>query len=47
MLKLFADDKINVSEKLKFALGMVDNIAGKGENAVDQFTSIFSFSNNW
>ena len=31
--KAFADDKINVSEKLKFMLGRVENIVGKGENA--------------
>ena len=29
----FADDKINVTEKLKFNLGRVENILGKGENA--------------
>ena len=32
-LKAFADDKINVTEKLKFVLGRVENIVGKGENA--------------
>ena len=26
-------DKINVSEKLKFVLGRIENIGGKGENA--------------
>ena len=31
-LKAFADDKINVNGKLKFGLGMVENIR-KGENA--------------
>ena len=31
-LKGFADDKINVTEKLKFALGRVENMVGKGEN---------------
>ena len=31
--KPLADDKINVTEKLKFVLGMVENILGKGENA--------------
>ena len=31
-LKVFADDKINVNEILKFGLGRVENIAGKGEN---------------
>ena len=32
-LKAFADDKINVIENLKFVLGWVENIVGKGENA--------------
>ena len=32
-LKALADDKINVTEKLKFVLGRVENIMGKGENA--------------
>ena len=32
-LKGLADDKINVSEKLKFILGMIENIVGKAENA--------------
>ena len=31
--KTFADDKINVTEKLKFVSGRVENILGKGENA--------------
>ena len=31
-LKAFADDKINVNEKLKFDMGRVENIGGKGEN---------------
>ena len=31
-LKAFADDKINVNQKLKFVLGRVENIVGKGEN---------------
>ena len=30
-LKALADDKINVTEKLKFVLGRVENIVGKGE----------------
>ena len=29
-LKAFADNKVNVSEKLKFVLGRVKNIVGKG-----------------
>ena len=32
-LKAFADDKIKVTEKLKFVLGKVENTVGKGENA--------------
>ena len=32
-LKAFADDKINVTEKLKFVLGRLENIVPKGENA--------------
>ena len=37
-LKAFADDKINVTEKLKFVLGRVENIV--------LVTSIFFFSHN-
>ena len=29
----FADNKTNVTQKLRFALGRVENIVGKGENA--------------
>ena len=32
-LKAFADDKKNVTEKLKFVLGRVENTVGKRENA--------------
>ena len=32
-LKAYADDKINITEKLKFVFGRVENIVGKGENA--------------
>ena len=47
-LKACADDKINVTKKLMFALGRVENIVGKGQNAGKQHlvTSIFSFSHN-
>ena len=41
-LKAFADDKINVTEKLKFVLGKVENIAGKGENAGYQHFLLFT-----
>ena len=40
-LKAFADDKINVTERVKFVLGRIKNIVGKGENAGYQH---FSFS---
>ena len=33
ILKAFADDKIHVTQKLKFASGRVENIVGNGENA--------------
>ena len=32
-LKTFADDKITVTENLKFVFERVENIMGKGENA--------------
>ena len=32
-MKDFTDNKIHVTEKLKFVLGRVENIVGKGENA--------------
>ena len=40
-LKPFADDKINVKEKLKLSLERVENIVGKGENAVYQHFLLF------
>ena len=40
-LKAFADDKINVNEKLNFGLGMEDNIVGKGEIAGHQQFLLF------
>ena len=33
ILKAVADDKMNVTQKLIFALERVENIVGKGENA--------------
>ena len=39
--KAFADNKIIVTEKLKSVLGMVENIVGKGENAVYQHFLLF------
>ena len=40
-LKAFADNKINVTEKSKFALERVVNIVGKGENAGYQHFLLF------
>ena len=46
-LNTFADYKINVTEKLKFVFGRVENIVGKGENAGYQHFLLFpqSFKN--
>ena len=41
ILKAFADGKINVNEKLKFVLGRVENIMGKGENTCYQHFLLF------
>ena len=49
-MRPFADDKRNVTEKLKFVLGRVENIVGNKENAgyqhfllfLDFFKRIFS-----
>ena len=44
--KAFADDKLNVTQNLKFALERVENIVGKGENTDYQhffpFPTVFS-----
>ena len=40
-MKAFADDKINVTEKLRFVLEKVENIVGKGENAGHQHFLLF------
>ena len=40
-LKVFADNKINVTEKSKFVLGRIENIVGKGENAGYQHFLLF------
>ena len=40
-LKAFANDKINVNEKLKFVFGRIENIVGKVENAGHQHFSLF------
>ena len=42
--KAFADDKLTMAEKLKFVLGRVENIVGKGENAFYQHFLLFSLS---
>ena len=39
--KAFADYKINVIKRLKFVLGMEENIVGKGENAGNQHFLLF------
>ena len=40
-LKAFVDDKLNLAEKLKFDLGQVENIVGRGENAGYQHFLLF------
>ena len=40
-LKAFADDKIKVIEKLKFVLGRIENIVGKGGSAGYQHFLLF------
>ena len=40
-LKALADNKIKLAEKLKFVLGRVENIVGKGENAGYQHFLLF------
>ena len=40
--KVFADDQMNVTQILKFALGRVENIVGIGENAGYQHFLLFS-----
>ena len=40
-LKAFADDKIKLTETLKFVLGRVKNILGKGDNAGCQCFLLF------
>ena len=45
-MKAFADEKINITQELGFALGMAENIVGKGENGGYQhflpFSTMFS-----
>ena len=40
-LKAFADEKMNVTQKLKFVIGRIENIMGKGENAGYQHFLLF------
>ena len=40
-LRAVVDDNLNVTEKLKFALGRVENIVRKGENAGYQHFLLF------
>ena len=40
-MKTLADNKINITEKLLFAPGWVENIMGKGENAGHQHFLLF------
>ena len=42
-LEAFADNKINMNEKLSLEFGRIENIVGKKKMLV---TSIFSFSHN-
>ena len=39
--KAFADDKMILTQKLKFVLGREENIVGKGENAGYQHFLLF------
>ena len=41
-MKAFADDIIDVPEKLEFVLGRIENIVGKVENAGYQHFLLFS-----
>ena len=40
-LKAFADHKINMTQKLKVALGRIKNIEGKGEDTAYQHFLLF------
>ena len=40
-LKAFAHEKMNLTEKLKFVLGRVESVMGKGENAGHQHFLLF------
>ena len=40
--KAFTDNKIDMTETLKFALGRAENIVGKGENVFSPLPTMFS-----
>ena len=40
-LKAFSDNKISMTQELKFALGRLENIEGEGENAGNQHFLLF------
>ena len=44
-LNALADDKINVTEKLKFGIERVESIVGIGENAVNQHFLFLHYTN--
>ena len=39
--KAFKEDKLNMTEKLKFAMGRVENVAENGENVGNQHYLLF------
>ena len=41
IFKVVADEKIKVTQRLKFVLGRIENIVGKGENAGYQHFLLF------
>ena len=41
-LKAFADDNLNVDQKMEFAFDRVENIVGKGAAAFSSFPTMFS-----
>ena len=40
-MKRFADEKLNVTKKLKFVVWRIENIVGKGENVGYQHFHLF------
>ena len=41
VLKVFTDDRVKVTQKLKFVGGWVDNVVGRGENFDNRHSLIF------